>query len=303
MKKDRIAATSLVAFIFLGTISCNDVPLPPMQDGGTINPKYDQTVDHVVEKDLPTVDLQANDIVFDSNIDLPPIDFQSIDTTADLNIDLPPADLQVVDLAPDGPVLCDDQDPCTKNDVMTSSGCKGTPYTCNDNDTCTLDTCLGDGTCSFTANYPCTIGYTISPYHYSASVSYSKNRIRLMEITLTAADQRSLVLIEDMGSFTDSTQWWNVWYDNNTPPVQCYDKYATYAGTIYEGMDQSHFIGTSKADLVSKIRATLSDSYSYRWPSNSAGGDLCQSGNWWTVLKFTADGATHIESLLAAYNP
>ena len=46
---------------------------------------------------------------------------------------------------------CNDNNACTKNDVCDGAGhCGGTAYTCNDGLACTVDSCNGDGTCTFT---------------------------------------------------------------------------------------------------------------------------------------------------------
>lgn len=45
---------------------------------------------------------------------------------------------------------CNDNNPCTVNDVLTSSGvCTGVPYSCNDNNICTRDVCDGTGGCQY----------------------------------------------------------------------------------------------------------------------------------------------------------
>jgi len=44
--------------------------------------------------------------------------------------------------------VCDDLDPCTKDDECTGGTCGGTDYTCEDNNDCTIDECTGDGGCN-----------------------------------------------------------------------------------------------------------------------------------------------------------
>ena len=42
---------------------------------------------------------------------------------------------------------CDDQDPCTFNDLCLDGECRGDLYDCEDDYACTFDDCLGDGEC------------------------------------------------------------------------------------------------------------------------------------------------------------
>jgi len=102
-----------------------------------------------------------------------------------------------------------------------------------------------------------------------------------------------------MGSFKDSPQYWDVWYDRSTIPPKCYDRSAAHAGTLFEGLNQGVFPAPTAAGLVQKLRAALPKAYTYRWPSNASGGNLCTTGNWWSVIKFTAKGIDHVEALLA----
>ncbi len=44
---------------------------------------------------------------------------------------------------------CDDGAACTKQDKCVGETCQGTLYSCDDNAPCTVDTCLGDGGCSY----------------------------------------------------------------------------------------------------------------------------------------------------------
>lgn len=46
-------------------------------------------------------------------------------------------------------VACDDEDPCTRDDVCTDGLCKGDAFTCDDGLSCTDDVCDGRGGCSF----------------------------------------------------------------------------------------------------------------------------------------------------------
>jgi hypothetical protein len=43
---------------------------------------------------------------------------------------------------------CDDENPCTKDDVCTDGFCRGKSYSCSDSLTCTDDTCDGKGGCN-----------------------------------------------------------------------------------------------------------------------------------------------------------
>lgn len=42
---------------------------------------------------------------------------------------------------------CDDNNPCTSDDVCSDGSCAGTPYRCDDGIVCTMDACDGDGGC------------------------------------------------------------------------------------------------------------------------------------------------------------
>ncbi len=44
---------------------------------------------------------------------------------------------------------CDDGNACTTQDKCVGETCQGTPYSCDDYAPCTVDTCLGDGGCSY----------------------------------------------------------------------------------------------------------------------------------------------------------
>ncbi len=194
---------------------------------------------------------------------------------------------------------CDDGDPCTHSDHIVMGTCKGTSYSCDDGDACTQDSCAGDGTCVLTPLDVCTIGYAIDEHHPGAGITYSKNRIVLNRIIRRANGSLARETISDMGSFKDSPQYWDVWYDHNSIPPKCYDRSAAHAGTLFEGLNQGVYPAPTKAGLVQKLRAALPKAYTYRWPSNASGGNLCTSGNWWSVIKFTAKGIDHVEALLA----
>ncbi|GMV44397.1 MAG: hypothetical protein AMXMBFR64_61130 [Myxococcales bacterium] len=55
--------------------------------------------------------------------------------------------------------VCDDGDPCTKDDRCANGACVGLPYTCDDGRACTVDACDGLGGCGATvAEGACLIG-------------------------------------------------------------------------------------------------------------------------------------------------
>jgi hypothetical protein len=109
------------------------------------------------------------------------------------------------------------------------------------------------------------------------------------------------VLVEDMGSFTGQPQWWDVWYSYDNPPPHCMDRYSLHEGTPFEGLRDKYFPAESASGLVQKLRDALNAPYTYRAASNTAGGDLCQPGNFWTQVKVFAAGADHVEAVLNAY--
>ncbi len=56
---------------------------------------------------------------------------------------------------------CDDNNPCTSDDVCSANGCGGTPYTCDDGKSCTDDVCDGAGDCDYPVKAgDCLIGNT-----------------------------------------------------------------------------------------------------------------------------------------------
>ncbi|MCK5799080.1 MAG: hypothetical protein KAI47_17930, partial [Deltaproteobacteria bacterium] len=195
---------------------------------------------------------------------------------------------------------CDDHDPCTKNDTCSGGQCRGVAYTCHDGDQCTTDNCQGDGTCNFASIVPCDAGYALSYDQPSGSITSTSNRVKLYTLTKTATGWKITTLV-DMGSFKSAPTWWDFWYDSTNPPGHCHDKYAFYAGTPYEGIHEKYFVGSSKADFIARLQARLTEKYTVRAGANYAGGDLCKSGNFWTTMKVTADGITHIQAELAKY--
>ena len=79
---------------------------------------------------------------------------------------------------------CDDSDVCTKDDSCDASGgCKGISYTCDDGLSGTIDTCNGDGTCTFT---PATTVCIIGGLQYAAGAA---NPANVCEICTPGASQ------------------------------------------------------------------------------------------------------------------
>jgi len=55
--------------------------------------------------------------------------------------------------------VCDDDDPCTEDDLCVDGACSGTEISCDDGNACTFDLCEGKGDCTHTnMDGPCDDG-------------------------------------------------------------------------------------------------------------------------------------------------
>ncbi|MEE2961592.1 MAG: hypothetical protein VYA34_12685 [Myxococcota bacterium] len=74
----------------------------------------------------------------------------SDDTLGQVPLTPPPPPAPVVDPGPCPEWhACNDENPCTFNDVCQAGECVGTAYSCDDEDACTADTCDGAGECLY----------------------------------------------------------------------------------------------------------------------------------------------------------
>ncbi len=238
----------------------------------------------------------------DGGLDTVGVDTVGVDTVGvdTVGADTFGQDTRAVDTQPACVDPCDDGDPCTKNDICAGGLCRGVAYTCTDGDQCTTDHCQGDGTCIFAAIDPCDAGYALGFSQPSGSITSTSNRVLLYKLTKTVKTWK-MTTLADMGSFKSAPTWWDFWYDSTNPPENCHDRHALHAGTPYEGLDERNFVGASKADFIARLKARLTEKYTLRAGSNFSGGDLCKSGNFWTTMKVTVAGITHIQTELAKF--
>ena len=186
---------------------------------------------------------------------------------------------------------CDSCALCTVAGVCDTACDDGDVWT--DNDICVADVCAG------TLNE--SVIYALGESHPAATITNSGNLIKLYSVQRTDTGGWAFTFLEDLGSFKDSPQYWDTVYNTTDIPELCYDKSSVYVGTIWEGVGDRYFPAASKADLVQAVRDSVSDPYTWRWPSNSAGNDLCRSGNFWTQVLFTDAGADFLETRLTNY--
>ena len=123
--------------------------------------------------------------------------------------------------------------------------------------------------------------YTLGLSYPSAGLSYSGNKVYLKSFTYengSISNYESILL----GTFSE----FDFALSYSDRPINGYDVYAYYRGTIYEGLsDRSYFDASqSIVELKEKVRTRDIDNNPYKFATNSSGGNLNRNDNYWTIF-------------------
>ncbi len=143
------------------------------------------------------------------------------------------------------------------------------------------DTCVIDESVLSSSNK---IHYSLGVNHPSGSISSSRNIISLVAFTLKDG-YKSLKRSCQIGSFTNQSDKYRMYYSSDNKPPKGYDPHAIYNNTPYKGFsDGIVYASNGKSTLINLITKDINLNKCWKWASNYSGGNLDRNDNFWTYF-------------------
>ncbi|MFK5938643.1 MAG: hypothetical protein QM497_09650 [Sulfurimonas sp.] len=121
--------------------------------------------------------------------------------------------------------------------------------------------------------------YALATIHPCGNINCSGNQVRIVKLIVEPDSFKVLeyLNLKTLGSFTNNSQLYNMWYSTASKPVNGYSVLWLYQGTEFEGLSERYmYPSNSLEELASKI------TYPVKMASNYANGNLHRDDNFWT---------------------